>query len=682
MKLNAYMKSSLLFFALAFGFGIHDSNAEPNAQKSGNSKPFKFTISTDDPSYDESTGFLVDINSGDNFPIHYDLDCDGDGKYEYIGLTESHKCMYKKNSGKHQIRVRGDIPAIRLCKDEEPSRNLTFRPVVSVDDWGSIEWKSMESFAKQCQILTKLPKNPPNLREVTSMKQMFMGALAFNQPIGNWDVSNVTNMSWMFSHAESFNQPLEKWNVSNVTTMRSMFNAAKSFNQPLEKWNVSRVNDMAWLFLEAYSFNQPLEKWDVSNVKNMSLMFSGTKAFNQPLEKWNVSHVENMRSMFSGAKVFNQPLEKWDVSHVETMESMFAHAEKFNQPLEKWDISNVKNRNAMFDGASSFNQPLEKWNNLQTTANQQDTKPIEERKPFKFTITTDEGSSYDETNGININIHSLDGKYPVKYDLDCEGDGNFELTGLTESHKCIYKKNSGNHQIWVRGDIPAMQLCSSLTEHFNEEPKTTQPVISIDDWGDISWKSMKSFAFNCKILNQIPKDAPNLSQVKDMRNMFAYAESFNQPLEHWNVSEVTDMRNMFWTAKSFNQPLEKWDVSRVTDMNSMFASAESFNQPLEKWNVSKVRSMGFMFAYTNAFNQPLEKWDVSSVNEMLGMFSYTLAFNQPLEKWDVSHLVFWDSMFECAKAFNQPLKKWKFSNHKMDVDKLLSQRKESWCVGF
>ena len=34
--------------------------------------------------------------------------------------------------------------------------------------------------------------------KVTDMKFMFYENSTFNQPIGNWDVSNVTNMAYMF----------------------------------------------------------------------------------------------------------------------------------------------------------------------------------------------------------------------------------------------------------------------------------------------------------------------------------------------------------------------------------------------------------------------------------------------------------------------------------------------------
>ena len=41
--------------------------------------------------------------------------------------------------------------------------------------------------------------------------------------IEDWDVSNVKNMKEMFMDASSFNQPLNNWNVSNVRDMTRMF---------------------------------------------------------------------------------------------------------------------------------------------------------------------------------------------------------------------------------------------------------------------------------------------------------------------------------------------------------------------------------------------------------------------------------------------------------------------------
>ena len=51
-------------------------------------------------------------------------------------------------------------------------------------------------------------------------------------------------------------------------------------------------------------------------------------------------------------------------------------------------------------------------------------------------------------------------------------------------------------------------------------------------------------------------------------------------------------------------------------MVGMFAFANSFNQPLDKWNVSKVKNMNYMFADATSFNQPLHApWYVVEQSE-------------------------------------------------------------------
>jgi surface protein len=132
---------------------------------------------------------------------------------------------------------------------------------------------------------------------------MFQGASAFNQPIGNWDVSNVTNMSFMFLLDRAFNQTIGSWNVSNVTDMNSMFYNATAFNQPIESWNVSNVTNMNSMFWFATSFNQPIASWDVSNVMEMMGMFWGATSFNQPIGSWNVGRVTYMYGMFNGVQL-------------------------------------------------------------------------------------------------------------------------------------------------------------------------------------------------------------------------------------------------------------------------------------------------------------------------------------------------------------------------------------------
>ncbi len=192
----------------------------------------------------------------------------------------------------------------------------------------------------------------------TNMGYLFDRKRSFNQPIGNWDVSNVTNMDGMFLYAVSFNQPIGNWDVSEVTSMYRMFAGANSFNQPIGNWDVGNVTSMLTMFSAASSFNQPIGNWDVSNVTDMIYMFSRAKRFDQPIGNWDVSNVIGMSDMFNEAESFNQPIGDWDVSNVLLISGMFLDASSFDQNLTTWCVSNISSEPTDF----STNSPLEEEN--------------------------------------------------------------------------------------------------------------------------------------------------------------------------------------------------------------------------------------------------------------------------------------------------------------------------------
>ena len=129
----------------------------------------------------------------------------------------------------------------------------------------------------------------------------------------------------------------------------------------------------------------------------------------------------------------------------------------------------------------------------------------------------------------------------------------------------------------------------------------------------------------------------DVSNVTDMKYMFANCKHFRGIVNNWDVSNVTDMSGMFRGCKMFDgNGLENWDVSNVTDMNNMFTNCVELNTDFSNWDVSNVIDMSKMFRYCEKFmGIGLSNWDVSKVDNMLEMFyGDTSLKKQYIETWN------------------------------------------------
>ncbi|MCF8244246.1 MAG: BspA family leucine-rich repeat surface protein, partial [Saprospiraceae bacterium] len=156
---------------------------------------------------------------------------------------------------------------------------------------------------------------------------------------------------------------------------------------------------------------------------------------------------------------------------------------------------------------------------------------------------------------------------------------------------------------------------------------------------------MENAFYGCSNLTYSATDAPNLSGVTSMTQMFYNATSFNGNLSAWNVSNVTSMNSTFRNATSFNGDLSTWAVTSVTSLNLMFNGATSFTGNLNGWNVTSVIGMVGVFQGATSFNGDLSGWNVSNVTNMTLMFSGATSFNQNLGTWTLHPAVNLGSTF-------------------------------------
>ena len=206
--------------------------------------------------------------------------------------------------GIYRVEITGDFPRIFFAGTGDR------RKILSVEQWGDIEWSSMDNAFRRASNLEINATDAPDLSNVLSMGRMFESATSLNSDLNNWDVSNVEDMNSLFDGATSFNGNISSWNVSSVTNMAEMFNNAREFNQDIGGWNTSSVtgNGMIQMFQNARAFNQDISDWDVSGITNMRRMFNGAIVFNQDIgydegtgQGWDVSNVTNMSGMFQNA---------------------------------------------------------------------------------------------------------------------------------------------------------------------------------------------------------------------------------------------------------------------------------------------------------------------------------------------------------------------------------------------
>ena len=179
------------------------------------------------------------------------------------------------------------------------------------------------------------------------------------------------------------------------------------------------------------------------------------------------------------------------------------------------------------------------------------------------------------------------------------------------------------------------------TYNASDRSKITQ----ITQWGNIKWKSFDNAFVYCENMDVTATDAPDLSMVTSMRQMFYLCISLvgNSSFNTWDTSTITDMYYMFGDDNLFNQPLGNWDTSNVTDMSYMF-DYTGFNQPLSEWNTANVTTMEHMFHDSENFNQDLQNWNTANVTNMNEMFHNT-AFNQDIGRWNLSSLTTATGMF-------------------------------------
>jgi len=161
-----------------------------------------------------------------------------------------------------------------------------------IGDWNTSSCTSMESLFDNATSFNQ-DIGDWDTSNVLSFKYMFENADSFNQDIGSWDTSSVHIWSKMFINNDGFNNggsdSIKNWDVNKQGGyFGEMFKGATAFNQDIGNWDMSNSQMNTWVsfFDGATSFNQDLTGWCVSSLTSEPSGFSENSALltsNKPL---------------------------------------------------------------------------------------------------------------------------------------------------------------------------------------------------------------------------------------------------------------------------------------------------------------------------------------------------------------------------------------------------------------
>ena len=580
---------------------------------------------------------------------------------------------YPNRTDNYKVTITGVFP--RIFFNDGSERNK----IISIDQWGSNRWSSMENAFTGCRNLRYNADDTPDLSQVTDMSHMFRLANVFNGDIGDWDVSNVTNMERMFTSAFTFNQDIGDWDVSEVTTMTSMFLFATAFDQDIGRWDVSQVTDMTgmlgsvtlstdnydallagWSKLELRSgvpfspgnsqhCNQPAKdiltkryNWDITRnnpADNCSLTF-GTETI--PDQNYNVNRTVSVT--LTEAYGGTPPLEYTLTPEMDIPDDLSFTTATRTLAGTPTTTAAVTLTYTVTDSAT----PMPTTTTLTfmvTVAKRQQTgfgfantavTKLVGDDPFRVTLTGGSGSGMLTYESSDITVATVD----ADGEVTIVAVGSVIITA-TKAADDDYNQATATYTLTVTVPPSAFVTTWAIPP---AEPRITIPTLATTEnvynyhvhWGDGETTGPHT-GDTSHTYEDVGENTRTytVTLTGDFPRIYFDGGGDKDKIisiDQWGTIPWSSMEKAFRGCSNLRYTAtDNPDLSRVTSMVGMFDSATVFNGNIGGWDVSKVIDMSSMFSGATQFDQNIGAWDVSKVDMyMTNMFARCYPFYRQL----------------------------------------------------
>ena len=126
------------------------------------------------------------------------------------------------------------------------------------------------------------------------------------------------------------------------------------------------------------------------------------------------------------------------------------------------------------------------------------------------------------------------------YDVDCGNNGTLDAIEITGDYTCDFTPlgGEGTYQVRILSNQSGNNGFPRI--YFNDSGDKLK-IVSIDQWGKNSWKSMQGAFFGASNLEILATDVPDLTNVGSLESMFEGALIANPNMYSWDFTQVTDM---------------------------------------------------------------------------------------------------------------------------------------------
>ena len=554
----------------------------------------------------------------------------GDGNRDTItGHNQPEVTHQYSDTGIYTIRVVSNNMVGWQFNDSGDDDKLT-----EVINWGPLRFVSDDTnLFKGCSNLTlSTTSDPPFNADAAGMFQDCSSLTGNGGNILNWDMSAVTGMNFMLAGCTSLDPDLSNWDVSSIENAEGFMSGAG---------------------LSMSNYDRILSGWSSQSVQSgVNISFGDTK----------YSHVtgSSYRDILTSAATgwiiidggAHLPPNPKFISTWNTRSSPYNNAPPNNQ------IILPLNNNGTYDfyvdwGDGTAEQHVTSYDSA-NGAHTYTTPGI-----YTITITgTLIGWGYDiygspggqlrsDLNPNNNWQTSANMASRLTSIHDWEG-----LNFLPNSSKHFYSNFSMTGVPRTVFNINANGIMDSAFRNLTGLSNALSSDNMVSGWDTSAATSM--YAVFMRVGNSRGQGVDfevgtwDVSNVTSLSHMFAYNYEWNNggssSISGWDTSKVENFRNMFFFAEAFDQDVGYWDTSSATDMSYMFALADSFSNAgsssITGWDTSKVTAMAGMFRGTQ-FNQPIGNWDTSSLTDIQSMLAHDailgdMPFNHSLANWTVT----------------------------------------------